>query len=275
MLTDPKKVVYAALPVALAGCLWFLALAIDPDALYARFGFDMHAITFLSIFLVIAALIVAGFFARMATVRRELLEGRRVLGTWSIDAATLAAAAPGALAEENADKRQALLLIWGFLAVIFGGFALYDPEAAPAMIAIALVVAALTGLAHLLGGRVRQDHWRMRDGRVIVGERGLLFNGVLHVWALPLTRLDGVTTARDPDRMIVRYSWLARTGRQSAAVTLPVPSEASATADAVLAGLVGLGLARPRRRPRRKVANGRINRGSDGSASMRSPRRDR
>lgn len=271
MLTDPEKVAHVALMIALAGCAWFLALAIDPDALFERFGFGMHAITFLSIFLVITTLVVAGFFGRMATVRTELLEGRRVFAAWTVDATSLAEAAPEALAAEDGDKRQALWVVWGFIVVIFGGFVLYDPEAAPFMIAVGVGVAGATGIAYVLGSRARRAHWRMRDGRVIVGERGLLFNGVLHVWALPLTRLDGVGLSQDPNRLIVRYSWLTRVGRQSAAVTLPVPPGAEGEAERALTGLLGLGLRRPRRASGRKNTGGRnggrgtVNRGSGGS----------
>jgi hypothetical protein len=61
---------------------------------------------------------------------------------------------------------------------------------------------------------------------VIVGERGLLSNGVLHVWALPLNRLVGADFGGRPPVLTVAYAWLSRVGWQEVVVDLPVPPKA-------------------------------------------------
>lgn len=257
MLFDPRRGLAVSL-VALALCLvWFLALAVADDVVWAHLGMGMHPITFLAIVVALSALVSAAFFRRMTTVRAELLAGDRVLATWRVDPATFAAFAPEAVAEALRDKRQVLWIIWSFVAVIFGAFALLDPDAAPTMLTIGAGLAATVGLAFLLGGRAMRRQWTWRDGEVIVGERGLLFNGVLHVWGLPLTRLTTVERIRDPGSLVVGYAWVARTGVQSTSVTLPIVRDAQVEADHAFIGLRHLLEGRHERRRRRRSSSSR------------------
>lgn len=240
MLSDPRIGLGVSLAVVAAGLAWLAGQALAADLLFARLGYAMHAATLLAIFAVLAGAAVAALFGRYAEVRAELLQGRRVLATWRVDADTLARFAPLAVAADDRDKRGALILVWVLLAVVFGAFAVYDPEAAAPMLAIAAVVAAATGLAYLAGRRTARTHWRMRDGAVIVGERGVLFNGVLHVWALPLGGLAGVARAERPPALLVSYRFWTRLGPQVVTVPLPVPATAAEAARRAEAGLAAL-----------------------------------
>ncbi|MBP0651564.1 hypothetical protein J8J40_31330, partial [Mycobacterium tuberculosis] len=76
-----------------------------------------------------------------------------------------------------------------------------------------------------LGRCVAADHLTFRTGEVIVGRRGMLVNGVLHVWGYPGAELDEVQIIADetPNRLAVTYSWIARTGRQYATAFAPLP----------------------------------------------------
>jgi uncharacterized membrane protein HdeD (DUF308 family) len=142
--------------------------------------------------------------------------------------------APAALDRDRTDKRGALVLITAMLAVIFGAFALFDPEVAPAMLSIGAVVLLLVGGAYLLSGRIARRHLSFRSGEVIVGRDGLLVNGVLHVWSVPLSWLVGATL--DPGAMTVTYAHFIRYGVQTVDVLLPVPHGAQEDAQkAVLA----------------------------------------
>ena len=247
MLTDPRRPMSYALAALAAASLWFVALAVDDAALFARFDMVMHAITFLAIFVAVAAGVAALIFRRFAQVRDELLAGRREFARWRVDEATLRAVAPKALAEDVADKRGALFAVWFFVALIFGGFAIADPAAAPGMLAVAATLAVGVGVAYLFGRRVVADHWRWRGGEAIVGERGLMFNGVLHVWAVPLSWLQGARLSERPAALRVVYRHLSRAGVQSVEALIPVPANARAEAERALAGLSGR---------RRKVAAG-------------------
>lgn len=237
MLADPRKGLWVALAIVAAALAWLAALPFAGDAIFARLGMGMHPITFLAIFAALAGAAAAWVFARFARVRSDLLAGRDVIARWRVGESALAAAAPEALAADEADKRGALLMILAFMALIFGAFALADPQAAPFMLSIGAVVAAVVGLAFLLGRRAARDLWRWRGGEAIVGRRGLIFNGALHVWAVPLTRLVGAQVAGEPPALVVAYRYLGRAGAQTVTVTLPAPDAARQEAARAAAAL--------------------------------------
>jgi hypothetical protein len=233
MLSDPRIGRAVALSVTTLALLWLLAIAVASDAIYARLGMGMHPITFLAIFAALAGGAVAALFQRFATVKAELAQGLRVLGRWSVDRATFATVAPAALAADDADKRGVLRVILAFVAVIFGAVALIDPDVALVMMAVAAGLAAIVGLAFWLGRRTMRRHWVWRGGEAVVGERGLVFNGVLHVWDAPLTQLRGARVSASPPALVVAYRYWSRAGAQGIETVIPVPRGAMAEARAV------------------------------------------
>jgi uncharacterized membrane protein YhdT len=170
-------------------------------------------------------------FARYNRVRRDLLAGRKVLAEWVVDPAVFTRVAAGAERRDQAEKRGALALILGFTAVIFAGFAAFDPEVAPGMLGIGIAFSAAIIAAFLYGIRVRRIQMRFRSDRIIVGRDGLMMNGILHVWAVPLTWLVGAELAeRPPATLSVTYAVLGRAGPSLQTVVLPVPEQALARA---------------------------------------------
>lgn len=237
MRFDPLRGLSAALLIAGSSLVWFAALWLDDAALFQRLGYAMHAVTLLAIFAAIAGLAVAGLFLRFHHVRRELLEDRRVLARWRVDEATFRRFVPEALDADRADKRQALFAVAFFVAVIFGAFALFDREAAPFMLSMAGAVLVAMLIAYRLGQRAFAAQLVYRGGEAIVGERGLLFNGVLHVWGAPLSWLTGARLSRDGRVLEVDYAFLSRIGAQGVAILLPIPPEARAEAEKAEEGL--------------------------------------
>lgn len=237
MRFDPLRGLIAALLVSGSSLVWFAALWLDDAALFRRLSYAMHAVTLLAIFALIAGLAVAGLFLRFHHVRRELLEGRRVLARWRVDEAAFNTFVPKALDADRADKRQALAAVAIFVAVIFGAFALFDRDAAPFMLSMAGAVTITMLLAYWLGQRAMAAQLVYRGGEAIVGERGLLFNGVLHVWGAPLSWLTGASLSRDGRVLEIGYAFLSRIGAQGVSVLLPVPPEARAEAEQAEEGL--------------------------------------
>lgn len=240
MRFDPLRGVLVSLLIVGASLAWFAAIWMADEALFRRLGYTMHAATLLAIFALIAGLAVAGLFLRFHHVRTELLEGRRVVARWRVDEATFKAFAPRALEADARDKRQALFTVAFFIVAIFGAFALFDRDAAAAMLSIAAVVLVLMLLAYLLGQRTLAAQLVYRGGEAIVGERGLLFNGVLHVWGAPLSWLTGARLSRDGRALEVDYAFLSRLGAQGVSVMLPVAPESRAAAEAAEARLQAL-----------------------------------
>lgn len=249
MLSDPRTGRAVSLAVCLAGLAWILGQAVAADALFAAMGYAMHAATLLAIFALLAGAASAWLFGRYAQIREDLLAGRCVVATWIVDARTFERFAPGALADDRREKRQALIAVWVLIAVVFGAFGLYDPEAALPMASIGAAVAALLGGAMAYGGRVARAHWRFRTGRVILGTDGLLFNDVLHVWGLPGSRLVGASLTTDPPALLIAYRFWTRLGPQTVMVPLPVPPDAAVTAATAAAALDAIAHPGRRRRP--------------------------
>ena len=231
MASDPRRGLFAALAVMAICAAWFVTLALNEAPIRDALGMNRHAITFTAITLLVFAAAAAFVFARFAAVRDELLAGRRVLGRWHVDPRTWNAVAPKVLAADDREKRSAMTVVLLFLVLVFGLFALVDPESAIGMLSIAFLVSAAVVVAHVVGRRVEKAHWRYRDGEVIVGERGVMTNGVLHVWGLPLNRLRGAALGGHPPVLTVAYAWLGRYGWQEAAVDLPVPRDAEQVAE--------------------------------------------
>lgn len=259
MRSDPRRARFVASLVAVVFGGWFLALFVAGDALFDLFGTNMHAITFLCLFAEVVALVTVAVLSRWARVRGDLLAGRDVVGSWTIDRATFAAAMPGVVEADRRDKRQVLLVIWGFLAVIFGAFALFDPSVAVPMLATAAGVAAVTGLAFLVSTRRDATRAEFHDGRVILGRRGLLVDGELHVWSLPpIGWLETAILREGRGLLDVVYGWWSRYGWQSVTVSVPVPTSALEEARRAVAELGGRVARSHRRKPRGTRADGPV-----------------
>lgn len=240
MRFDPRRGLIVSLLVCGASLAWFLALWLDDAALFRRLGYGMHAATLLAIFALLAGLAVAALFLRFHHVRTELLEGRRVLARWRVDEASFKRFVPKALDADRRDKRQALAVVAFFIVAIFGAFALFDPAAAPFMLSMAAAVLVLMLLAYGLGQRALAAQLVYRGGEAIVGERGVLFNGVLHVWGAPLSWLTGARLSPDERMLEIDYAFLSRLGAQGVSILLPVPPDARQEAEAAEAALQGL-----------------------------------
>ena len=231
MLNDPRFGLVGSLIVAGLGGLWFIALGLAGAAIWERLGYSQHAITFFSIFLTPTGIAVSFLFRRYARVKADLIAGRDVLARWSVDPREFAAFGPRADARDHAEKRSALTFILVLLALAFGAFAIYDIEAAPMMLSIGSVVAFLIILAYLWSNRTRRKHLIFRTGEVIIGRRGLLVNGVLHVWGGLLSWLSAASLEDGkPPMLTITYAYLARYGAQYVNVLVPVPGDCIALA---------------------------------------------
>lgn len=227
MLTDPRLGLMVSLVAALAIAAWLVVQFVFDAELAAAFGMNRHAVTYFAIVGLVFALAAALVFAQFHRVRSDLLAGRNVLAEWTVDPAVFARVAAVAEHRDQSEKRGALILILVFTAVIFAAFAVFDPEAAPGMLGIGVAFSAVIVLAFLYGGRVRRIQMQRRSERIIVGRDGLLVNGILHVWAVPLTWLVGADFApRPPASLNVTYAVLGRAGPLLQTVVLPAPEQA-------------------------------------------------
>jgi hypothetical protein len=226
MRSDPRVGMTVSLGLAGIGALWLLAQVVASDALFDALGTGVHAITMLSIFALLAGGAVALLFRSYGRVKADLLAGRNVLARWTVDPATFKTVGAAAEERERGEKRGALYLIFFFVAVIFGGFVLYDPASAPFLLSVAALLVAAVSIAFWLGNRTRRQHLEFQSDDIIVGKEGLLVNGVLHVWSAAMASLSGAKfSAGPPASVTVHYSYPTRAGMQYVTVALPVPPE--------------------------------------------------
>jgi hypothetical protein len=226
MLTDPRVGLWTSIAVAGAAAIWLLAQWVFGEDLFDRMSYALYAVDFIAIFLLLAGLAVMLLFRRYQRVKADLIEGRNVLAKWSTDPATFAAFATVADARDRKDKLGTMLMVFGFIVVIFGAFAVFDPDVAPFMLTMAAALMGIIVLAVLYGNRVRRKQLQPRSGEIIVGTDGLLVNDVLHVWRTPLSWFIGSRIESGPPTlMTITYGFLARYGVQTVDVLLPVPDD--------------------------------------------------
>lgn len=239
MISDPRRAMWISVAIALAAGLWLLSQWVFSEDLFDVMGYALYASDFVAVFALITAFVVAMLFRRFARVRDDLQAGRNVVGRWTVSAADFKTFAGVALKHDREDKWGVLLLITGFVVVIFGAFAIFDPEVAAPMLTIGALVIIVMGIAFLWSGRIMRKQLGFRTGEVIVGRDGLLVNGALHVWGVPMSWL--ANAARDERVMTVTYAFLIRFGVQMVDVLLPVPPEAEEEADKAVAALSSRG----------------------------------
>jgi hypothetical protein len=227
MQSDPRKGVWISAGFAALAAAWLLAQPAFGDALFERLSYAVYATDLVAVLVLLAGLAVALLFRRYAAVKSDLMAGRHTIARWTADPASFRSFAAVADARDEGDKRMMLLVVFGFIVVIFGAFAVFDPEVAPFMLTVAAGLMAVMVVAFLLGGRVRRKQLEPRSREMIVGRDGLLVNDVLHVWRTPLSWLVGTRIEPGPPTVLtVTYAFLARYGAQPVDVLLPVPDDA-------------------------------------------------
>lgn len=263
MRSDPRIGMMIAFAVAVLSAGWIAAQAILSDQLFAQLGYGMHALTFFSIFLLIAGVAVGLLFRRFASVRQELLDGTNVIARWTVDADTWSRFAKPAQRMERGEKQALLLTMYGLIALVCGGLALAVPDDAAIFAWIAVGIALIVTVAFLAGQRSFSEQLVYRGGDVIVGRRGVLVNDVLHVWAVWLSWLEGAAVSeRKPAMLCISYGYWARYGPQSVTVLIPfAPEQVSLAvkARAALAEVAGT----PREFPSTPTSTGKVGPGAN------------
>ena len=227
MQSDPQKGVWISVGLAALAAAWLLAQPAFGDTLFERLSYAVYATDLVAVLVLLAGLAVALLLRRYAVVKSDLVAGRHTIARWTVDPVSFRSFAAVADKREAGDKRAMLLVVFGFIVLIFGAFAVFDPEVAPFMLTVAAGLMAVMVAAFLLGERVRKKQLQPRSRQVIVGRDGLLVNDVLHVWRTPLSWLVGTRIEPgSPTVLTVTYAFLARYGAQSVDVVLPVPNEA-------------------------------------------------
>lgn len=222
MLCNPRNGYIAAAIAAAAAGIWILVSLVFGDEIYQRMGSAMHALTFISIFVCLAGLAVAFLFRKMSQVRLDLLSGRDVIAKWHVGETAWRQFADEERKADGDEKRSILALIILFAALSCGGIALANPNDAGLLALIGAVISTVMGFAYFMGRRLVRSQLGYRGGDIIVGQKGLMRDGVLHVWDLGLSWLEAPHIEEKPVPVLtVSYAYWARYGPQGVIVRLP------------------------------------------------------
>jgi hypothetical protein len=127
---------------------------------------------------------------------------------------------------ERGDKQALLLTMYVLIALVCGGLAVAVPDDAAIFGWIAAGIAVIVTAGFLVGQRSFTKQLVYRGGDVIVGRRGALVNGVLHVWDAWLSWLEGASVNdRKPPMLSISYGYWARYGPQIVTVCIPFAPE--------------------------------------------------
>jgi uncharacterized membrane protein len=249
LASDPRIWFWGCWAVVAVCLAWFAALAIDGDAIWQTFGFNQHAITFFAIFLSLSAAVVSLLFRRYVRVRNELVSGRGALARWQVGPDIWDAFAGNAEQDIRAGHKAILITILVFDVLVCAVLAALHPDDAVVFVWIALGIAAIGGFGWLIGRRTSAAHLAYRTGEVIIGERGMIVNGVLHVWDMFGSQLDGIELIETerPRRLAVTYSFITRAGRQYETAFAPFPDDGPNIAAMLRSPPQSAGKRRPRR----------------------------
>lgn len=186
------------------------------------------------------ALIAALVFRARERQERELISHTgEFLAEWAVPVALWRAVVAEQFADEVAQKRTLLHIVWGACLVCALGFLIADPDGGR-WVGVAMAgVACATWLAAHFSPRLRRRRLESAETVVRIGRRAVMLGDELHTWQPRGSRLEGagLRDSAGLSWLEIRYSFLTRGGRHEEQVRLPVPPAERANAERV-AGLL-------------------------------------
>ena len=234
-MTNPEKTstaVSAGIAVLAVGLI-FLPGWIGMDGMNGG-----YAVSFVSLFIAISAAIVALFFRGRAAALDNIFAGKNLLAHWTYQPAEWQSYADSEFHEQT-ELNKGLLWVIAAWALFFGGLCwLIDRDGG--RFVLFLMVGLILLLATVAFGLPRLRYLRQRrgPGDAWITPTAIYFDGNLLNWNSWGTRLESVGW-RDPKGNVpalleFMVSYIARTGRQSQTLRIPVPSGREAEARTVL-----------------------------------------
>jgi hypothetical protein len=195
-------------------------------------------------FAAVAAGITAIVLQRRARWDHDLIAGTHdLIAEWTVPEALWRRVTGRQFEQQTLAKRGLLLIVWFWCVVIGVGFVIADPEDGWSVAAVMGLVMVVTAVASVWFPRRRGHRLATAPHRVAVGPTRVLLGDEWHSWGAPGSRLTGARLVNEAGDywLDVRYSYLSRAGVLTERVLLPVPVEALADAERVVALLVRQG----------------------------------
>lgn len=133
-------------------------------------------------------------------------------------------------------KKTLYVIIVVFAVLCGGGFWIMDPENGVYVAYAMLGLIVFMGLVAFISIKTSAASLK-RKGEAYISKDGVIMNGAFHAWSLVGSRFEDAAyhQENDPKYIEFTYSFVARYGRQTAQVRVPVPKEHEQDAAAVIA----------------------------------------
>jgi len=187
-------------------------------------GFDGgFAVSAACVAIFITAIICAGVFWWMAGKEKKIIQGEH-LAHWTYTDEEWTKFAKLERKMDASSKKILFFVIMGF-AVFFGiFFVIMDPESGIYVAYAMAGLIVLMGLVAWLSIRSTSKNLN-RKSESYVTKDGVIANGTMHFWSMPGSRLESANYHQETDPKYIEfvYSFVARYGRQSNEVRVPIP----------------------------------------------------
>ena len=232
-MTKSKK--YALISLIISAASLF---GIFLPNLFGMDGFDGgFAVSTVCLAVFITAIICTGVFWWLAGKEQRIIQGEH-LAHWTYMDDEWTKFAQMERKMDASSKKILFFMIVGF-AVLFGViFMIADPENGIYVAYAMAGLIVLMGLVAWLSVRSASKNLN-RKGEAYITKDGILINGVMHFWSIPGSRLESANLHQetDPKYIVFTYSFVARYGRQSNEVRVPVPKVKEADAAGIISKL--------------------------------------
>jgi hypothetical protein len=197
-----------------------------------------YALSFISFFIAICAVVLAWFFRGRAAELARIFQGKDVLSHWTYTPAEWQNYAEAELNEHVQENKSLWFLVCAICLLVGGLFWIFDHEAGGivflVMVATSLLLAVVAfGVPHL---HYNRQHRRPGDAWIARG--GIFFDGCLVRWNSLEASLEGVEWQAASGNALAclkfELSFPNRTGRQFQALRIPIPTGREAEARSVV-----------------------------------------
>jgi len=232
-MSNSKKYALISLIVSLAALV-----GIFVPSLAGIDGFDGgFAISAVCIVVFLTAFICAIVFWWMSRKEDKITHGEN-LAHWTYTDEEWTKFAQTERKMDASGKKILFFIILGFAVLCGVGFMIMDPENG---IYVAYAMAGLVVLMGLVAWlSIRSASKKLKHkGETYISKDGVLINGQMHAWSMLGSRLEGANYHQETDPKYIEfaYSFVARYGRQTVQVRVPVPKDKEADVAGIVSKL--------------------------------------
>jgi len=197
----------------------FLPSILNMDMMSWGFG-----IGFISFFLVISFAITSGIFASMARRLNVIFYEDNILAHWEYNKEEWLKYSEEEFKKQKTEKWGLFILIAVITVLVGGIFTLTHRDAWKVLLVVFAALLFVLALTVLITTRRKytKDNKNINP-EVYISMNGVYLAGDFHVWNFLTSRLEDVILDENKYLIIIKYSYMTRTGSTHSIIRIPVP----------------------------------------------------